>query len=153
MRSCALRKLYPLQPIVGVGAIIINDNRILLEKRLNTPGKGKWSIPGGLLELGETIDQAVIREVKEETGLDVAKPLLVDVVDHIELDEKGKIKYHFVILDYFVSLESGIPKADSDAEDLKWITFSEVLDYDLTSSFRLFFKTNREKVENLNSCP
>ena len=153
MRSCTLKKIYPNQPVVGVGAIILKDGKILLEKRLNTPGKGKWSVPGGLVELGETVDQAIIREVKEETGLNVANPRLIDIVDHIELDEDSKIKYHFIIIDYLASITGGIPKAASDAEDLKWIAFSEVQAYDLTSSFRLFFKKNRLKLENFNSCP
>jgi 8-oxo-dGTP diphosphatase len=143
-----LRRLYPNRPIVGIGAIIIQEGKILLEKRRSAPGKGKWSIPGGLVDLGENIEHAVVREVKEETGLDVAEPRLVDVVDHVNLDEKGAVKYHFVIVDYLVNLVRGVPKAASDAEDLKWVPFSEVEEYDLTSSFRDFFKRNRQKLEN-----
>jgi 8-oxo-dGTP diphosphatase len=143
-----LRRLYPNRPIVGIGAIIIHEGKILLEKRKSAPGKGKWSVPGGLVDLGESIEHAVIREVKEETGLDVAEPRLVDVVDHISLDEKGAVKYHFVIVDYLVNLVRGIPKAASDAEDLKWVPFSRVEEYDLTTSFRDFFQRNRQKLEN-----
>jgi mutator protein MutT len=147
-----LKRLYPSRPIVGVGAIIIHEGKILLEKRKSAPGKGKWSIPGGLVDLGENIEQAVIREVKEETDLDVAEPRLVDVVDHISLDEMGAVKYHFVIVDYLVNLVRGVPKAASDAEDLKWVPFSGVEEYDLTSSFREFFQRNRQKLENPSSC-
>jgi mutator protein MutT len=142
-----LKRLYPNRPIVGVGAIIIHEERILLEKRKSAPGKGRWSIPGGLVDLGENIEHAVIREVKEETGLDVAEPRLVDVVDHISLDKKGGVKYHFVIVDYLVKVVHGVPKAASDAEDLKWVPFSEVEEYTLTSSFRAFFRRNRKKLE------
>ncbi|MEM3613618.1 MAG: NUDIX domain-containing protein, partial [Candidatus Bathyarchaeia archaeon] len=89
-----VRRFYPSQPVVGVGAIIICDGKILLEKRKGEPGRGKWSVPGGLVELGERAEDAVIREVKEETGLVVADPELIDVVDNIVRDENGEVKYH-----------------------------------------------------------
>jgi mutator protein MutT len=147
-----LKRLYPNQPIVGVGAVIIQDGRILLEKRKNEPGKGKWSIPGGLVELGETVEQTAIREVKEETGLEVEKPEHIDVVDNVVRDENGKVKYHFVIIDYFVKLKGGTMKAMSDAEELRWVTFDEVEKYDLTKTFREFFKRNYRRLQELNSC-
>ena len=143
-----MSKLYPKRPVVGVGAIILDGDKILLEKRKNSPGKGKWSVPGGLVELGERIEQAAIREVKEETGLDVYEPRLVGIVDHISLDEKGTVKYHFVIVDYLVTVKSGKPKAASDAEALKWVPFNEVEEYALTESFRRFFQGNRQRLEN-----
>jgi mutator protein MutT len=147
-----VKRLYPKQPIIGVGAVIIKDGKILLEKRKNEPGKGKWSIPGGLVELGETIEQTVIREVKEETGLEVEKPEHIDVVDNIIRDESGRVKYHFVIIDYFMKLKGGTLKAASDAEELKWVPLSDVEKYDLTKTFRAFFQRNRQKLEKLNSC-
>jgi len=148
-----VKRLYPKQPIIGVGAVIICDGKILLEKRKYEPGKGKWSIPGGLVELGENVEQTVIREVKEETGLDVEKPENIDVVDNIIKDKNGEIKYHFVIIDYFLKLIGGTLKAADDAEELKWVPFANVEKYDLTKSFREFFKRNRQKLEKLNSCP
>jgi 8-oxo-dGTP diphosphatase len=147
-----LKRLYPSRPIVGVGAIIVHEGKILLEKRKNAPGKGKWSVPGGLVELGESIEQAVIREVREETGLEVEEPRLIDVVDDVSLDEKGAVKYHFVIVDYVINVMRGVPKAASDAEDLKWVPFSGVEAYDLTKSFRAFFRRNRQKLENPSLC-
>jgi mutator protein MutT len=138
--------VYPNQPVVGVGAVILNKDRILLEKRKNEPSKGKWTIPGGLVELGETLEHAVIREVEEETCLECSKdekPRLIDVVDNIDLDKKGKVKYHFVIIDYIVKVKSNDFKAASDAEDLRWVPLDEVEAYDLTSSFRVFFRRNR----------
>ncbi|MBN1358758.1 NUDIX hydrolase [Candidatus Bathyarchaeota archaeon] len=134
--------------MVGVGAIILEGDSILLEKRKNSPSKGKWSIPGGLVDLGETVEEAVIREVKEETGLEVYDPRLVDVVSYISSGEKGAVMYHYVIIDYLVTSKGGKPKAASDAEDLKWVSFYEVEEYDLTESFRSFFQRNRQKLEN-----
>ena len=144
-----MKREYPDHPIVGVGAVVIRKGKILLEKRKNQPGKGKWSIPGGVANLGESLEQAVIREVKEETGLDVGAPCLIDVVSDVSLDENGRVKYHFVIVDYSVTAESGEPVAASDADALKWVPLSEVEEYDLTRSFRAFFKRNRQKMETL----
>jgi len=143
-----LSEQYPKKPVVGVGAIILDGDKILLEKRRNPPSKGKWTIPGGLVDLGETIEQAVIREVKEETKLEVYEPRLVDVVNYISLGEKDAVKYHFVIVDYLVTVKSGKPKAASDAAALKWVPFNEVEEYDLTESFRRFFRQNRQRLEN-----
>ena len=148
-----MKRLYPNQPIVGVGAVIVCNGRILLEKRESEPGRGKWTIPGGLVELGESAEQTVIREVREETNLEVEQPELIDVVNSVTTDENGKIKYHFVIVDYFVKLEGGTLKAADDAAELRWVKFSEVLKYDLTRSFREFFQRNRQELEKLNSCP
>ncbi len=147
-----MKRLYPKQPIIGVGAVIIKDGKILLEKRKNEPGKGKWSIPGGLVELGETIEQTAIREVKEETGLEVEKPEHIDVVDNVVRDENGEVQYHFVIIDCFVKLKGGTLEARSDAEELRWVAFDEVERYDLTITFRAFFQRNKQKLDQLNSC-
>jgi mutator protein MutT len=142
-----LSRQYPKKPVVGVGAIILNGDQILLEKRKNPPGKGKWSVPGGLVDLGETAEEAVIREVKEETGLEVYDPRLVDVVNYISLSEKGAVMYHYVIIDYIVTSQGGKPHASSDADDLKWVPFNEVEEYDLTETVRHFFQRNRKKLE------
>ncbi|MGA3192871.1 MAG: NUDIX hydrolase [Candidatus Bathyarchaeia archaeon] len=138
---------------MGVGAVIMQDGKILLEKRKNDPGRGKWSIPGGLVELGESLEQTVIREVQEETGLVVESPELVDVVSQATLDESGKVKYHFVIVDYHVKLESGTARAASDAAELEWVRLDEVEQKDLIRSFRGFFEKNRKRLENMVSSP
>jgi 8-oxo-dGTP diphosphatase len=146
-----LSRLYPNRPIVGVGVAIIRNGKILLEKRINEPGRGKWSIPGGIVELGESLEQTVVRETREETGLFVSKPEPIDVVNQVTLDENGKTKYHFVIIDYFVKLESGAPKAASDAAELEWVAFEEVESRDLTKSFKGFFQKNRMRLEKMSS--
>src|SRR4030042_3950904 len=109
---------------------------IWLKKRTNEPSKGKWTIPGGLVELGESLESAVVREAREETCLEVDNPRLLDVVDNVDLDESGKVKYHFVIVDYLVTAKCvEALKAASDAEDLKWVPFNEVETYDVTTCF------------------
>jgi 8-oxo-dGTP diphosphatase len=143
-----LSRQYPKRPVVGVGAVILDGDKILLEKRKNMPSKGKWSVPGGLVELSEGVEKAVVREVKEETGLEVYEPRLIDVVDYVSWDEKGAVVYHYVIVDYVVTVKAGKAKAASDADALKWVPFNEVYEYDLTESFRQFFRRNRQKLEN-----
>lgn len=144
-----MKRVYPSQPVVGVSVVIIREGKLLLVKRANEPSKGKWAVPGGLVELGEDITQAVIREAKEETGLDVGAPCLIDVVDKVDLDDEGKVRYHYIIVDYVVSIVGGVPAAASDAEELRWVPLDEVEAYDLTSSFQVFFQRNRKKLEQL----
>jgi len=146
-----LKRLYPVQPVIGVGAIILRPGKILLLKRRNAPAKGKWSIPGGVVEVGERLEDAVIRETKEETCLDVEAPRLLDVVYQVDRDEAGKVKYHFVIIDYLVKVKNGDLEATSDAEAVRFVAFDEVENYDLTPSFRRFFKKNRKKLEKAGS--
>jgi ADP-ribose pyrophosphatase YjhB (NUDIX family) len=146
-----MKRLYPDQPIVGIGAVIIQEGKIALIKRGNEPSKGKWTIPGGLVELGESLEASVIRETKEEVCLDVDNPILIGVVDNVDLDEQGKVKYHYVIIDYLVHVIAGTIQAASDAAELRWVPFNEVESYNLTASFRLFFTNNREKLEQANS--
>ncbi len=142
-----MKRLYPDHPIVGVGAVIVYQGKILLEKRKNKPGKGKWAVPGGLVELGETLEDAVIREAEEETCLKVEKPCLLDVVDNVDIDDNGKVRYHFVIVDYALQVASVTFKASSDAEELRWVPFDEVEKYELTQSFREFLQRNRRNLE------
>jgi len=148
-----LKRLYPDQPVVGVGAVIVQDRRIVLIQRANEPSKGKWTIPGGLVDLAESLEVAVMREAQEETGLAASDPALLDVVSNVDIDEKGKVKYHYVIIDYLVHVKSLEAKAASDAADLRWVPFDEVESYNLTASFRLFFRNNRKKLEQVNSIP
>lgn len=148
-----MKRLYPDQPVVGVGAVVIHEKQIVLIKRANEPSKGKWTIPGGLVELAESPEIAVIRETKEEIGLEVINPEVIDVVSNVDLDENGKVKYHYVIIDYLVYVRTGTVQASSDAEELRWVPFDEVENYNLTTSFRLFFRKNRDKLEKANSYP
>jgi 8-oxo-dGTP diphosphatase len=116
----------------------VRDQKIAPIKRGNEPSKGKWTIPGGLVELGESVENTVIREAKEETCLDVENPQLIDVVGNVDRDEQDKVKYHYVIIEYLVHVKGGNIQAASDAEELCWVPFDEVETYNLTASFRLF---------------
>jgi 8-oxo-dGTP diphosphatase len=146
-----LRREYPTQPLVGIGAIIIQNSKILLAKRASEPGKGKWSIPGGLVELSEKLEKAVVREVKEETNLDVEVVHLIDAVDNIVYDPNGKLRFHFVILDYLTRLKGGNLQPSSDVLDTKWVRLDEAEDYDLTKTFREFLKRNKDEMEKLST--
>ena len=146
-----MRRLYPDHPVVGVGAVIVYDGKLLIEKRKNEPGRGKWTVPGGLVELGEKAEETVIREVKEETNLAVSRPQLIDVVDNVETDKAGDVRYHYIIIDYFVKFEGGLLRAASDATELRWVAFDEVKDYDLTESFRDFLIRNSEALRRFGS--
>lgn len=144
--ASTVKRLYPEQPLVGIGAVLISEGKILLEKRGNEPGRGQWSIPGGLVELGESTEQTLVREVKEETGLEVESAGLIDVVGNAVRDEAGKIKYHFVIIDYLTKIKGGTLKAGTDAEELKWVDLAEVERLDLTRTFREFFTRNKKRL-------
>jgi ADP-ribose pyrophosphatase YjhB (NUDIX family) len=143
--------MYPDQPIVGIGVVIVSKGKIVMAKRGNEPGKGKWTIPGGIVELGENIKITVIREAKEETCLDVADPQLIDVVDSVTYDEEKKIKYHYVIADFFVKVKGGELKAESDVLELRWVPFNELDQLITTISFKDFMRDNRAKLEQLDS--
>jgi 8-oxo-dGTP diphosphatase len=123
---------YPERPLVGVGGVVIADGRTLLIKRGGPPLQGEWSIPGGMLELGETLDQGVRRELAEETGLEVRVEDLIEVFERVFLDDDGKTKYHFVILDYLCEPVSGEARAASDVTDVAWAREYELEQYSLT---------------------
>jgi ADP-ribose pyrophosphatase YjhB (NUDIX family) len=117
------------RPVVGVGGIVVDQDRVLLVKRRNPPLQGRWSLPGGRVELGETLIEAVRREIKEECGLDVSVGPLVDVVDRIHRDEAGAVEHHFVLADFVCrSSEPSSAVAGSDAADLVWARLDQLRD-------------------------
>jgi 8-oxo-dGTP diphosphatase len=126
------RREYPERPIVGVGGVVISNGRTLLIKRAYPPLEGQWSIPGGTLEVGETLLEGVRRELLEEAGIEVRVLDLIEVFERIFHDENGKIQYHFVILDYLCEAISGEPRAGSDVTDVAWATQDELGRYSLT---------------------
>jgi len=108
---------YPPRPVVGVGAVIVDEGRVVLIKRKYEPLAGQWSLPGGTLEIGESLEAGVAREMREETGLEVAVGPVVDVFDRILLDTDGRVRYHFVLIDYLCRPIGGSLVAGSDVAD------------------------------------
>jgi len=122
---------YPTHPRVGVGGVVIDRNRALLIRRGHEPLKGEWSIPGGMLELGEELTAGVQRELKEETGLEVEPLECILVFDRI-LRETGRVKYHFVIVDYLCRRKRGRLRPASDVTDARWVRREDLVQYHLT---------------------
>ena len=122
---------FPTQPLLGVGGVVIDRGRVLLIRRGREPLKGEWSIPGGLLELGESLTDAVRRELKEETCLDVEPLECLLAFDRIATEE-GRVKYHYVILDYVCRRQGGRLRAASDAVDARWVRREDLAQYHLT---------------------
>jgi 8-oxo-dGTP diphosphatase len=123
---------YPAAPLLGVGAIVVDGPRVLLVQRGRPPAVGKWSIPGGLVDVGEPVEAAVRREVAEECGLTVRLHGLVGFVDRIIRDADGRVQYHYVLLDFLATPESGTAAAGSDARAVRWSTLEELRGLDTT---------------------
>jgi mutator protein MutT len=119
-----MQREFPSAPLVGVGAVVIEAGRVLLARRGNEPMKGRWSLPGGLVELGESLTEAVIREVREETGLMVKPVELVELLDRIYWKEE-RVRYHYVIADYLCRVVGGALQAASDADAVRWVERAE----------------------------
>lgn len=111
---------YPERPIVGVGAVIFDEDRVLLVQRGHAPMQGEWSLPGGALEVGETLEEGVRREVLEETGLIVEPVAMIEVFDRIARDDAGRVQFHYVLVDYLCRITGGSAACASDAVDLRW---------------------------------
>ena len=126
-----MKREYPESPLVGVGAIVIEEDRVVLVKRGHPPLRGKWSIPGGVLEVGETLRKAVVREVREETGLTVEPGELLGVFERVLPDERGKFQYHYVLIDFLCRRVSGELAAGDDAHEVGWFRRGEVAELGL----------------------
>jgi len=123
---------YPERPVVGVGAVIVQDGRVVLIKRRFEPLAGQWSLPGGTLELGETLEAGVAREILEETGLEVEVGPVVEVFDRILLDPDQRVRYHFVLIDYLCRPVGGRLVAGSDVADAVLASPGELAGYRMT---------------------
>ena len=130
------RREYPEIPLVGVGTVTIKNGKILLVKRAFDPGAGKWSIPGGLVEVGEKLSEAATRETEEETGIQVEILELINVFDMIDLDDAKEVKYHYVLVDFLSKPIGGKERVCDEVTEIKWVTFDEAKVMDLTRTAR-----------------
>ncbi len=126
LQSKEMSRHYPSSPVLGVGAVILDGNRVLLVKRGREPLKGQWSIPGGVLELGETLEDGLKREIAEEVGLEIRLLEIVEVFERITRDEEGRVAYHYVLADYLCEAAGGALRAGDDAESAAWFDREEV---------------------------
>ncbi len=125
---------YPDRPFVGVGAVVVDSGRVLIVKRKYDPLAGQWSIPGGGVEVGETLEDCVAREILEETGLTIAVGPVIEVLDRITRDDDGRVRYHFVLVDYLCWPVGGELRASSDVADVRFVDPSELEPYQLTAT-------------------
>jgi 8-oxo-dGTP diphosphatase len=126
--------------MVGVGVLIEKDGKYLLIRRAADPDKGMWSVPGGLVEVGERVRDAAVREAMEETGLKVKLVERLGVVDKIMRDDDGRVRYHFIIVQFLARIVEGEVKAMDDALEARWVRLSELPSYDITASLRDFLR-------------
>lgn len=138
---------HPERPILGVGAVIIHENHVVLIKRGKPPKKGEWSLPGGGVKIGETTKDAILREIREETGLEVTLDSVIDVIDYIEPAEPvgtARIKFHYALVDYLAYYRSGNLIAGSDAADASYFSFAEIEEMPLWSETKRVIEAARQ---------
>jgi ADP-ribose pyrophosphatase YjhB (NUDIX family) len=126
----------PARPVLGAAAVVVHDGRVLLIRRGQAPDAGEWSIPGGAVDLGESVDAALRREVREETGLEIAVGAFLEIYERVERDADGGVRFHFVVLDYAAALVGGTLQAGDDAVDAAWVDPADLHRYAVADSIR-----------------
>src|SRR5579864_6225228 len=121
-----MKRDYPDRPLIGVGAVIVDGGRVVVVRRAHEPLKGEWSIPGGVLEIGETLRAGAAREALEETGLVVEAGEVLEVLDRILRDPEGRIQFHYVLIDFLCRPTAGELRAGGDAEAARWARADEL---------------------------
>lgn len=121
-----MKRDYPTAPIIAVGAIILDGDRVVLIRRAKEPSWGLWTFPGGAVELGELVREAVRREVQEETGLEIEVGEVALVLDSVSRDPSGRVQYHYVIIDFYARPVGGVLRPGSDVGDVRWASLSDV---------------------------
>lgn len=131
---------YPEMPIAGVVAIVFKEDSVLLVRRGNEPGRGRWGFPGGVVELGETVREAVVREAMEESGLHVEPTELVAVYDSLTQDDEGRIRFHYVLSEFLCRVVGGSLKPSSDVSDARWFRLDELDTIDISKRTARFLR-------------
>ncbi len=144
-----MNRRYPERPYAGVGAIVFRGTEVLLIKRGSPPALGKWSIPGGLVELGESLEAAVCREVVEEVGLEVKVIDLVAALDRVIFDRDGRIEYHYILLDFLCEVLGGSLNAGSDADECRFVPIKDLCRHDMTRGTEEVIQRASQKARNL----
>jgi 8-oxo-dGTP diphosphatase len=121
-----MKREYPEAPIAGVGVVVLKGDKVLLVRRGKEPGRGRWGLPGGAVELGETVAQAAEREVDEECGIEIEIRDVIEVIDRIIPDDDGQIRYHYILIDLLAEHRRGDPIASSDAAEVRWVLEKEL---------------------------
>jgi 8-oxo-dGTP diphosphatase len=127
-----VNRTYPERPFVGVGAVIVDGARVVLIRRRFDPLAGEWSLPGGVVAAGETLEMSVRREMEEETGLVVTVGPVIEVFDRITRDDDGRVQYHYVLVDYLCWPSGGVLRAGSDVDAAVWVDVSDLSQYGIT---------------------
>ncbi len=122
-----MRREYPKRPLLGVGAVVFRGDKVLLVCRAQEPCKGEWTFPGGLVELGETLREAVERETFEETGIRVRAGQVLEVVDSLVKGSKGRLRFHYSIVDVICRYVSGSPRPGDDVSEVAWVSIKKAL--------------------------
>lgn len=140
---------YPERPIVGIGAVVLKDDQVLLIRRGKPPRAGSLSLPGGAQRVGETVNEGALREVMEETGVEAVVLGLIDVVDSMTKDDAGRLQYHYTLVDVVCRWIAGEPSASGDAADALWVPLADIPDLPLWSETRRIIELAAEMADTL----
>lgn len=127
-----MKRTYPDRPFVAVGAIVVNDGRVLLARRGKEPSRGVWSVPGGAVHLGEELKAAARREIREELGIEVELTDVIEVLERVTRDGEGRVQYHYVIVDFLGRWSGGEPTPSEEALEVAWVAPEEFPQYEMT---------------------
>ncbi len=142
-----MKRDYPERPLIGVGAVIVSEGRVVVVRRGHEPLKGEWSIPGGVLEIGETLRAGAAREALEETGLVVEAGEVLEVLDRIVRDKEGRIQFHYVLIDFLCRVTGGELRAGEDADEARWLNAEELDEFPIADSAAEVLRKGLNKIE------